>query len=164
MVRGRPRCRRVAYTCAPHEDERAAHRAARSAIGRNPRQAAAPHWILAAGIPLDSKCGPAAIGEREYRRTTPHGVLRDEVTWHGFRTIASTCLNELGWNPDLIELQLAHAERNEVRGAYNRAQRLADRRQLMQAWADYLDGLRENTAKDAAELTTPDRFSLARSD
>ena len=92
------------------------------------------------------------------------GYSGDEMTWHGFRTIASTCLNELGWNPDLIELQLAHAERNEVRGAYNRAQRLADRRQLMQAWADYLDGLRKNTAKDAAEVATPGRFSLARSD
>jgi hypothetical protein len=53
----------------------------------------------------------------------------------------------LGWNPDLIELQLAHAERNGVRGAYNRAQRMAERRQMMQAWADYLDGLRNNTAK-----------------
>lgn len=91
------------------------------------------------------------------------GYSGDEMTWHGFRTIASTCLNELGWNPDLIELQLAHAERNEVRGAYNRAQRLADRRQLMQAWADYLDGLRKNTANDAAEIATPGRFSLARS-
>jgi len=56
--------------------------------------------------------------------------------------MASTCLNEQGWHPDLIELQLAHAERNEVRSAYNRAQRLADRRKVMQAWADYLDTLR----------------------
>ena len=66
------------------------------------------------------------------------GYTGDEMTWHGFRTIASTSLNELGWNPDLIELQLAHAERNEVRAAYNRAQRLAERRKLMQQWADYL--------------------------
>ena len=85
------------------------------------------------------------------------------ATWHGFSTIASTCLNELGWNPDLIELRLAHAERNEVRGAYNHAQRLAERRQLMQAWAHYLDGLRKNTANDAAEIATPGRFSPARS-
>jgi integrase len=91
------------------------------------------------------------------------GYSGDEMTWHGFRTIASTCLNELGWNPDLIELQLAHAERNDVRGAYNRAQRLTERRQLMQAWADYLDDLRKNTANDAAEIASPGRFSLARS-
>jgi hypothetical protein len=56
--------------------------------------------------------------------------------------MASTCLNEQGWHPDLIELQLAHAERNQVRAAYNRAQRLEERRTMMQAWADYLDSLR----------------------
>lgn len=64
------------------------------------------------------------------------------MTWHGFRTIASTCLNQLGWHPDLVELQLAHAERNEVHGASNRAQRLPERRSMMQAWANYLDQLR----------------------
>jgi integrase len=62
---------------------------------------------------------------------------------HSFRSMASTCFNEQGWHPDVIELQLAHAERNEVRGAYNRAQRLNDRRKMMQAWADYLDSLRK---------------------
>ena len=51
-------------------------------------------------------------------------------------------LAEQGWHPDLIELQLAHAERNEVRAAYNRAQRLAERRKMMQEWADHLDRLR----------------------
>ena len=56
--------------------------------------------------------------------------------------MASTLLNEQGWHHDLIELQLPHAERNKVRAAYNRAERLAERTQMMQAWADYLDGLR----------------------
>jgi integrase len=70
------------------------------------------------------------------------GFAGDEMVAHGFRSMASTCLNEQGWHPDLIELQLAHAERNESRGAYNRAQRLPERRKMMQAWADYLDGLR----------------------
>jgi len=70
------------------------------------------------------------------------GYSSAEMTAHGFRSMASTLLNEQGWNPDLIELQLAHAERNKVRAAYNRAQRLAERRKMMQAWADYLDGLR----------------------
>ena len=60
--------------------------------------------------------------------------------------MASTSLNEQGWNPDLIELQLAHAERNKVRAAYNRASRLAERRTMMQAWADYLDVLRDKCA------------------
>lgn len=73
------------------------------------------------------------------------GYAKEEMTGHGFRAMASTCLNEQGRHPDLIELQLAHAELDEVRGAYNRAQRLAERRNMMQAWADYLDGLRVST-------------------
>ena len=71
------------------------------------------------------------------------GYTGDQMTWHGFRTIASTCLNELGFNPDIIELQLAHSERNRVRAAYNKAQRLAERRKMMQEWADYLVRLKE---------------------
>lgn len=74
------------------------------------------------------------------------GYSKDEQTGHGFRTIASTLLNEQGWNPDLIELQLAHAERNQVRAAYNKAQRLPERRKMMQAWADYLDMLRKGSS------------------
>lgn len=70
------------------------------------------------------------------------GYTGDEMTWHGFRTIASTLLNEQGWHPDLIELQLAHAERNSVRAAYNKAQRIPERRKMMQAWADYLNELK----------------------
>jgi integrase len=70
------------------------------------------------------------------------GYSNAEMTGHGFRSTASTCLNEQGWNPDLIELQLAHRERNSVRAAYNKTQRLPERRKMMHAWADYLDGLR----------------------
>lgn len=71
------------------------------------------------------------------------GYTTEEQTGHGFRTMASTLLNEQGFPPDVIELQLAHAERNKVRAAYNKAQRLPERRKMMQAWADYLDGLRK---------------------
>jgi integrase len=74
------------------------------------------------------------------------GYSGDEHTAHGFRSMASTLLNEQGWHPDLIELQLAHAERNKVRAAYNKAQRLPERRKMMQAWADYLDGLKSATS------------------
>lgn len=72
------------------------------------------------------------------------GFDKDTMTAHGFRAMASSLLNEQGWNPDLIERQLAHAERNKVRAAYNRAQYLAERRTMMQAWAEYLDELRDN--------------------
>jgi integrase len=70
------------------------------------------------------------------------GYSGDQMTWHGFRTLASTRLNEAGFAPDVIELQLAHKDQNEVRDAYNRASRLTDRMEMMQSWADYLDRLR----------------------
>ncbi len=60
-------------------------------------------------------------------------------TGHGFRATASTILNEHGFKPDVIERQLAHAERNGVRKAYNHAQYLPERREMMQWWGDYLD-------------------------
>lgn len=68
---------------------------------------------------------------------------KGKMTGHGFRAVASTILNESGkFRPDVIERQLAHCERNEVRGAYNRAEYLPERRKLMQWWADYLHGVK----------------------
>jgi integrase len=69
------------------------------------------------------------------------GYDKETMTGHGFRAMASTILNEQGWNRDVIERQLAHAERSKVRAAYNHAEYLGERRQMMQSWADYLDGL-----------------------
>ena|SRR5690348_15901721 len=73
------------------------------------------------------------------------GFDKETMTGHGFRAMASSLLNEQGWAPDVIERQLAHAERNKVRAAYNRAQYMAERRKMMQAWADYLDALKAGT-------------------
>jgi len=70
------------------------------------------------------------------------GYSNDTMTAHGFRSMASTLLNEQGWHRDAIERQLAHAERDGVRAAYNRAEHLPERRKMMQAWADYLDKLK----------------------
>jgi integrase len=70
------------------------------------------------------------------------GYTGDQMTAHGFRALASTLLNERGVAPDLIELQLAHRERNKVRAAYNRAERMKERAKLMQGWSDHLDRLR----------------------
>lgn len=58
---------------------------------------------------------------------------------HGFRSTASTILNEMGYRPDVIERQLAHKERNQVRASYNRAQYLPERRQMLMDWADMVD-------------------------
>jgi integrase len=71
------------------------------------------------------------------------GYTREEMTGHGFRSLASTLLNELGWNRDAIERQLAHGDRDSVRASYNFAESLPERRKMMQAWADYLDELRK---------------------
>ena len=60
---------------------------------------------------------------------------------HGFRATASTLLHEHGWDHQVIELQLAHKQRDQVAAAYNRSARLKDRTMMMQAWADYLDKL-----------------------
>jgi len=77
------------------------------------------------------------------------GYTNDQMTGHGFRSMASTLLNEQGYHRDAIERQLAHGERDKVRGAYNYAEHLPERRRMMQAWADYLDGLRRG-----AEIVT----------
>ncbi|MDR6935484.1 tyrosine-type recombinase/integrase [Luteibacter sp. 3190] len=90
-----------------------------------------------------------ASGVRPMSENTVNSALRrlgytgTEMTGHGFRSLAATRLNEMGWNPDAIERQLAHAESNKVREAYTHAaQYLDERTRMMQAWADYLDGLK----------------------
>jgi integrase len=70
------------------------------------------------------------------------GFSKEEMTVHGFRSIASTKLNEMGYNRDWIERQLAHCESNNVRGAYNYAEYLPERHKMMQDWADYLYNLK----------------------
>ena len=68
-----------------------------------------------------------------------------ELVGHGLRHMASTLLNEQGWNPDAIERQLAHQDRNQVRGIYNQARYMDERRRMMQWWSDYLDALRDGS-------------------
>jgi integrase len=93
-------------------------------------------------------------GERHHERAmsenTINAALRamgfsaDEVTGHGFRATARTMLQEnLGFDPDVIEAQLAHAVRDPLGRAYNRTEFLEQRRKMLQAWANYLDKLRQ---------------------
>ncbi|QEL55132.1 tyrosine-type recombinase/integrase [Chromobacterium paludis] len=70
------------------------------------------------------------------------GYAKDDMTGHGFRHMASTLLNEQGWNRDAIERQMAHGERNSIRATYNYAEYLPERARMMQSWSDYLDGLK----------------------
>lgn len=86
--------------------------------------------------------------QRPMSENTINGALRrlgytsDEMTAHGFRSMASTLLNEQGWNRDAIERQLSHGERNKIRAAYNYAEYLPERRKMMQEWADYLESIK----------------------
>jgi len=67
---------------------------------------------------------------------------KGKMTGHGFRAVASTALNESGlFSPDAIERQLAHGERNEVRGAYNRAEYLPERKRMMIWWSNHIEAL-----------------------
>jgi integrase len=81
--------------------------------------------------PMNSSTLNHALSEMGFARFTPHSA----------RSTASTELNKQGWNSEAIELQLAHVERNKTRASYNHADKLEERRRMMQAWADYLDAL-----------------------
>lgn len=101
----------------------------------------------------DSGSGPVVLfpGERDHERHMSNNTIlfalyrmgyRGRMTGHGFRGVASTILHEMGHRHDLIELQLAHQERNETSAAYNFATYLPQRAEMMQAWADHLDLLK----------------------
>lgn len=102
------------------------------------------------------RCTGAALvfpGERDHDKPMSNGAIlmalkrmgyRGRMTGHGFRGIASTALNEMGYRWDVIEAQLSHVEGNRTRAAYNHAQYLDERRELMQGWANYLAAVRQS--------------------
>ena len=71
------------------------------------------------------------------------GVSKEKFTPHGFRSMGTTRLYEMGYREDVVERTLAHSERNKVKSAYNHAQYLQERAEMMQAWSDYLDNLKK---------------------
>ena len=103
--------------------------------------------------PLTSEARYVFPSERTYSRPMSEntvnaalrrmGYTKDELTGHGFRSMASTLLHEKGWRSEVIERQLAHQERNKVKAAYNHAEHLPERKKMMQTWADYLDALKK---------------------
>ena len=80
------------------------------------------------------------------------GIEKEEFTTHSFRSMASTRLNELGFKADVIEMQLAHVEGNKIRGAYNHAEYLPERKKMMQDWSNYLDKLQNKTSVSPSVL------------
>jgi integrase len=83
------------------------------------------------------------------------GIPKEELVTHGWRSVASTTLNEMGFNRDAIERQLAHVDRSSVRGVYNKAEYLGERRLMMKTWADYLDRLKADP--ESARVVVPIR-------
>ena len=128
-------------SCQSHEDEDRTHRAPLtckrvSLLGRAPGALPAkqPPCLARAATPHKSISNNTHAVCALYRLG-----YKGRMTGHGFRAVASTILNETGFNPDVIERQLAHCERNEIRGAYNRAEYLDERVRMMRHWSDYLD-------------------------
>ena len=78
---------------------------------------------------------------------------KGRMTGHGFRTLASTILNEKGYAPDAIERQLAHADEDKIRGAYNRAEYILERKKIMQDYADWLDVVASTPLEKVLPLT-----------
>jgi len=113
-------------------------------------------------LPITGQCRYVFPSERSKSRAMSNntinaalrrmGYTKDEMTGHGFRSMASTLLNEQGWNRDAIERQLAHQERNKVRAAYNFAELLPERRKMMQAWANYLDHLKADGGRKVVPI------------
>lgn len=97
----------------------------------------------------DSYSGYLFPGQQNPRKTMSENTFlraikvmgyKGETTGHGFRSTASTILNENGFRPDAIERQLDHRERNQIRAAYNHAEYLTERKEMMKWWGDYLEG------------------------
>lgn len=111
-------------------------------------------------FPLTGRGQFVLPGERSHARAISDNTLnaalrrmgfsKEQMTAHGFRSLASTNLHELGYAHAVIERQLAHGERNKVSAAYNFAEYLPERRRMMQQWGDYLDSLKTGGASNTA--------------
>ena len=105
------------------------------------------------GFLFPSQNNPRNImSENTFLRAIEVMGYRGKTTGHGFRSTASTILNENGFRPDVIETQLAHCERDTVRAAYNHATYLNERRDMMQWWGDYLDKAIQSNGKNVVAL------------
>jgi integrase len=100
---------------------------------------------------------PASKSQHLSNGTVLIGLRRmgyqNKMTGHGFRTLASTILNEKDYAPDVIERQLAHEDEDKIRSAYNRAEYLLERKKMMQEYADWLDNVLANKDDKVVKLT-----------
>lgn len=95
---------------------------------------------------IDAPAGDAPMSESTALSALRSlGYTKEQMCMHGFRAMASTILNEHEWNPDAVEMQLAHFTKNTVRASYNHAKLLGIRKNMVQWYADYLDSLKYGT-------------------
>jgi integrase len=97
------------------------------------------------------------MSENTFLRAIMVMGYKGKTTGHGFRSTASTILNENGFKPDVIERQLAHCERDQVRNAYNHAEYLPERAEMMQWYANYLESVQKNAGKNVVKLAEAKR-------
>jgi integrase len=102
-----------------------------------------------------NECMTATTLNRALERMGFNGKDSFGFSAHGFRATASTILNEMGYRSDVIERQLAHAERDKVRASYNHAEYMDERKAMMQEWADLLNDPVRSTRKDPASRKAP---------
>jgi integrase len=102
-----------------------------------------------------NECMTATTLNRALERMGFNGKDSIGFSAHGFRATASTILNEMGYRSDVIERQLAHAERDKVRASYNHAEYMDERKAMMQEWADLLNDPVRSTRKDPASRKAP---------
>jgi hypothetical protein len=129
----------VGHSARAYEDGYPAHRAPCAAVRGGIAGAQASNWQWQAGIP----------GRKDKNKPISNNTIlfalyrlgyQGRMTGHGFRGLASTVLNESGFDEAHVELQLAHMKRNKIAAAYNHAKYLKQRTGMMQWWADYLEG------------------------
>jgi integrase len=103
-------------------------------------------FLTASGLRTSKEMSENTLNQAVIRikdEDTGKPIGRGIMTSHGFRHTTSTFLNELGYNADAIELQLAHASKDRIRATYNKAELLPERITMMQEWADYLDEMKK---------------------
>jgi integrase len=117
--------------------------------------------ILEMMKPISSKSEYVFPSDRNLRKSTNASTAnmalkrmgyRNQLVAHGLRALASTTLNEQGFDPDLVESALAHTGKNEVRNAYNRATYLKRREPMMQWWSDYIDAAATGTSYSESNI------------
>jgi len=131
-------------------------------IGNRPMRSITAHDVLALMRRVEERGSPSVAINLHSNRKRPHmsraTINRaidymvpdnpEPITGHDFRATASTNLHEMGWKDEVVEMQLSHKDKDRTRSTYNHAKYLPERREMMQAWANWLDDVEEEALQD----------------